>query len=383
MIKHLTIGILLAYFSPLYASQEIDQEQQAGMASGLSLPVVPDLREEDIKVKIQGKKTHNMVIVPVPMSSPTFGSGLILGGAYFYPQTDQQKQKQPASFTGAAAAYTDNKSWFAGVMQQNYWAEDKWRFTGVAGLVDFKLTLVEPTTEGSEKGELDWLVTGGLAEASIARRLGGRWFLGLSARYLDIEQDLDLSADDSGFNLGSTVTSPGIGLSLNYDARDLPMNAYEGRLFEIKTVFADQTQRDAGSYQSYFARFRSYHPLKKNLVLAFDVKGCKKSGQIPLWDTCRLNLRGFPITDYLSKESISIQAEARWRFYKRWGLVAFAGGGRVDDSLGSHGEDKTIPSYGVGLRFMVLESQRINIRVDYARTDNDSDAWYLGVTEAF
>ena len=86
-------------------------------------------------------------------------------------------------------------------MQQNYWAEDKWRFTGVAGLVDFKLTLVEPTTEGSEKGELDWLVTGGLAEASIARRLGGRWFLGLSARYLDIEQDLDLSADDSDFNL--------------------------------------------------------------------------------------------------------------------------------------------------------------------------------------
>ena len=106
MIKHLTIGILLAYISPLYASQGIDQEQQAGMASGLSLPVVPDLREEDIKVKIQGKKTRNMVIVPIPMSSPTFGSGLILGGAYFYPQTDQQKQKQPASFTGDAAAYT-------------------------------------------------------------------------------------------------------------------------------------------------------------------------------------------------------------------------------------------------------------------------------------
>jgi hemolysin activation/secretion protein len=75
--------------------------------------------------------------------------------------------------------------------------------------------------------------------------------------------------------------------------------------------------------------------------------------------------------------------EARWRFYKRWGLVAFAGGGRVDDSFGNRGEGETIPSYGVGLRWMVLESKRINVRVDYARSDNGGSAWYLSVAEAF
>ena len=41
-----------------------------------------------------------------------------------------------------------------------------------------------------------------------------------------------------------------------------------------------------------------------------------------------------------------------------------------------------IPSYGIGLRFMVLQSKRINIRLDYARS-TDSDAIYLGVLEAF
>jgi len=94
-------------------------------------------------------------------------------------------------------------------------------------------------------------------------------------------------------------------------------------------------------------------------------------------------IRGFPITDYLSKESLSAQVEARWRFHKRWGLVAFAGAGWVDDSFGGHGEDETIPSCGVGLRFMVLESQRIIVRVDYARSDNGAEAWYLSVMEAF
>ncbi len=41
-----------------------------------------------------------------------------------------------------------------------------------------------------------------------------------------------------------------------------------------------------------------------------------------------------------------------------------------------------IPSYGIGLRFMVLESQRINMRLDYGRS-NGSDAVYLSVGEAF
>jgi hemolysin activation/secretion protein len=102
-----------------------------------------------------------------------------------------------------------------------------------------------------------------------------------------------------------------------------------------------------------------------------------------LWDSCRLGLRGFPGTDYLSKQSLYAQAEVRWRFYKRLGMVAFAGAGRVGDSLGGKGEDETIPSYGVGIRLMLLESQRINLRIDYARSNNDNDAWYLSVTEAF
>ena len=101
-----------------------------------------------------------------------------------------------------------------------------------------------------------------------------------------------------------------------------------------------------------------------------------------MWDTCRLDLRGFPATRYLSKKSLSTQVEARWNFYKRWGLVAFVGTGIVGNSTTEDFDRDVIPSYGVGLRFMVMKSQRINVRVDYARSD-DSDAWYLGVTEYF
>ena len=384
MNRYLISLFALMLSSPALSLQEegVDDPEHQPLSSDLPIDSIPDLRDEDTKLKFQGKKERNLFVVPIPMSGPTFGTGLILGGAYFYPQTEQQKKSQPASLTGAAVGYTHNKSWFAGVLQQNYFAEDKWRFNAVAAYADFKLELIPPQ-EGSEEGLLDWLVKGGVFQTSISRRLGGHWYLGLTAHYLDIQQDLELNADLPDFNLDQKIRSPGVGLKLEYDTRDMPSNAYRGQRFELKAIAADQQHVNEGSYQSYFARFRSYHQLHDSLVLAWELSGCKKDGRIPLFDTCRLNLRGFPITDYLSKESILAQAEVRWRFYKRWGLVAFAGGGRVDDSFGNHGEGETIPSYGAGLRWMVLESQRINVRVDYARSNNGNSAWYLSVAEAF
>jgi len=361
------------------ATSQVDDDQ---MSSEQPASPIPDLRNEDLKLKAQGKKDRDFLIVPIPMSSPTFGTGLILGGAYYYPQTAEQKEAQPASFTGGAIAYTDNKSWAGGVMQQNYFAEDTWRFNAVAAYADFKLELVAPDEETGES-LLDWLVKGAILQTSLDRRIAGNWFLGASLRYLDIQQDLDLNTGLPDFNPDEAIKSPGLGLKLEYDSRDVPSNPYRGQRLEVKTIFADQKNMQNGSYQSYYARFRSYHLLSDPLVLAWEVNACLKEGRIPLWDTCRLTLRGFPITRYLSLQSIQAQAEVRWNFHKRWGMVAFAGAGRVKDSLDNHGEDETIPSYGIGLRWMVLKSQRINVRVDYARSNNGQSAWYLSVAEAF
>jgi hypothetical protein len=378
------LTLLLCFPSAIsLADPEKDVPGESTVATDLPVEAVPDPDEEGSKSKLLKKMPKNLLIVPVPMSSPTFGTGLILGGAYFYSQTEEQKKTQPASFTGAAGGYTSNDSWFAGVMQQNYWKEDTWRFAGVAAYLDFKLKLIPPETEDITENSVDWLVNGSLFQARISRKLRGDWFLGLSARYLDISQAIGLDIEDENYNVESDSSVLGLGVHLDFDSRDLPTNAYLGRYLELKARVSHQSNTEDDSYQSYHARFRSYHTLRDPLVLAWEINGCARGGQVPLWDTCRLGLRGFPATDYLARQSLYAQAEIRWRFYKRWGLVGFAGAGRVNDSFGRFGEDETIPSYGAGIRFMVMESQRINVRVDYARSDKGNEAWYLSVTEAF
>ncbi|HIG44812.1 MAG: BamA/TamA family outer membrane protein [bacterium] len=369
-----------------FCNAEIEAEDQQSQPSRSDYSVstglvdsVPDVREEKSKFKLG---SENLVVVPVPVSNPTFGSGLVVAGAYYYPQSEEQKKAQPPSFTGVGGGYTDNESYAIGVMQQNYWDEDRWRFTAAGGYGDFKLELVDP--DPSQEGNLAyWLISGYFAQVTLSRRvMESSWYLGGLVRYLDISQDLDLNLDLPDYNVESQIQSPSLGLTIEYDTRDNTTNAYNGLRFDSKILISGQSGRNVSKYEQYYLRLRGYHQLVSPLVVAWDVNGCTKSGEMPLWDTCRLDLRGFPVTRYLSKKSLSAQVEARWNVYKRWGLVAFAGGGIIGNDTTEKFDDDVIPSYGVGLRFMVMKSQRINIRLDYARSD-DNDAWYLGVTEYF
>lgn len=386
-ISHLFTAVcglaLLIGALPALANPEPDEPwTNSSINWDLPIEAIPDLREIEEPMVVPSKRTKSYFIVPVPMSSPTFGTGLALGGAYFYPQSDAQKAAQPASFTGAAAGYTSNDSWAGGIMQQSYWDEDRWRFNAVAGYADFRLELVQ-SLNNPDESVVDWVVSGSFIQSSIARRLGDNWYLGGTLRYLDISQGVDLNIDIPDYSLEPSIVAPGVGVYSEYDTRDIPSNAFSGTLAEFKAMVSDQRSRDNGTYIAMSARIRRYHQLRDDFVLAWDINGCQKSGEIPLWDTCRLNLRGFPVTDYLSKQSIAAQVEGRWQFSERWGAVAFAGAGLVDRPFADNGDGETIPSYGVGLRYMVLPSQRINIRVDYGRSDTGTGAWYLSVGEAF
>jgi outer membrane protein assembly factor BamA len=341
--------------------------------------LAPDIREDETKLKIQDGDT---VIVPIPMSNPTLGTGLIVGGAYFYPQTEEQAKKQPASLTGAGAMYTSNDSRAFVLAQQNYWKEDRWRFTGVVGAADIRLELLAADETG-DGTRIDYKVGGPILLTQLSRRLKGHWYGGVKYRLIHAAQAIEAGTDteSSDFELGD-ATSSGLGLTFEYDSRDLPMNSYDGAHFKIEGLFNAEALGSDGDYQSYSTYLRFYRSLTDSVVLAWEAQGCLREGSVPLWDACTVKLRGFAATDYLGESSISTQLEARWKMSKRWGVVGFAGVGDVVNSFSGLGDGESIPSYGLGIRFMVLQSKRINMRLDFARSD-DSDAVYLSVGEAF
>lgn len=339
--------------------------------------VAPDIREDESKLKLQ---KGNFVVVPIPISNPTLDTGLVAGGAYFYPQTEQQQKVQPASVTAAAAMYTSNDSRAAAVVQQNYWRDNRWRFTGALGAADLRLSLLAPDEEGGTTN-VDWRINGTFFLARLSRKIRGSWYGGAFLRMVDANQRLELGDVSVDFDTND-VQTVGIGLSAEYDSRDLPINSYSGRHFKVQALFNDEAIGSNDTYQSYDVSFRSYHEMSDSVVLAWELQACQRKGTVPLWESCLIKLRGFSATDYLGKATYSAQAELRWRLSKRWGVVAFGGGGEVANSFGSFRDRSLIPSYGAGLRFSVLPAKRVNMRLDYAKS-RDSNAIHFSVGEAF
>jgi hypothetical protein len=364
----LSIGLLVAWAA-------VAQAQSADTGRGIA----PDIRHDETNLKFQ---RGNYVIVPIPISNPTLDTGLIAGGAYFYPQTEEQASQQPASVTAAAGLYTSNDSRALALVQQNYWNGNRWRFTGAFGATDLRLTLPSPE-DSPDQGSVDWRIDGLFLLGRLARRLTGQWYGGGLLRIVDVDQSTGLAATpDSDFDTSSAVRSVGVGASFEFDSRDMPLNSYSGRHFKLEALFNDEALGSDTTYQSYSAAFRAYHRLREGLVLAADLQACKRSGEAPLWDACTIRLRGFSATDYLGEISWSGQLELRWQPGGRFGMVGFGGAGYTGDSFSGIREHEAIPSYGVGLRFMVLREKRINLRLDYARSTG-SDAIHVSVGEAF
>ncbi|MDH5303099.1 MAG: hypothetical protein OEW64_03280 [Gammaproteobacteria bacterium] len=239
--------------------------------------LAPDIRGDETALKAQ---RGNLVAVPIPISNPTLDTGLIAGAAYFYPQSEEQMKQQPASLTAAAGMYTSNDSKAFAIAQQNYWKDDRWRFTGAFGAADLRLSLLAPDETG-QGASVDWRINGTFLFTKLSRRIRGNWYGGAFVRAIDVNQSIntDISDDQADFEIDD-VKSVGVGLVAEYDSRDLPLNSYAGRHLKIDVLFNDETFDSNQTYQSYSAVFRSYHRIADSLVLAFDSWFCQPSGSI-------------------------------------------------------------------------------------------------------
>lgn len=373
LIRFLTpiLGFALASMSGEVSAQSSDS------AADTRPSVAPDIREDDSALKLQ---KGNFVAVPIPISNPTLDTGLVAGAAYFYPQTEQQQEIQPASVTAVAAMYTSNDSRAAAVVQQNYWRDNRWRFTGALGAADLRLSLIAPDEDGGT-ASINWRINGTFLLARLSRKIRGSWYGGVFLRTVDANQSLELGDASVDFDTND-VRTVGAGLSAENDSRDMPINSYSGRHFKVQALFNDEAIGSNDTYQSYDVSFRSYHELTDAVVLAWELQACQRKGTVPLWDSCLIKLRGFSATDYLGRASYSGQVELRWRLSNRWGFVAFGGGGEVADSFSGFRDRSLIPSFGAGVRFSVLPAKRVNMRLDFAKS-RDSDAIHFSVGEAF
>ncbi len=330
----------------------------------------------------------DFVAVPLPMSNPTLGTGLAGGLMALYPQNGEA----PASNTVVGGFYTNSDSWAVGLSQKNYLREDQLRLSVVAAYADLKLDF---WGIGTDAGDNDILV--GINQTGYVLRPELLWetfddlFIGpqFLLLYAETSAETTLPGDggpDEIVNATGDLINIGLGLAADYDTRDNPLNATTGWFVEADALIYRKAWGSDRDYERYLVNVNNYLTIAENHVLAWQASGCVSNGDAPFYQLCMFGasrrIRGYPVGRYQDKSMLAGQAEWRWNFRPRWGVVAFGGLGQVGKNFSDFTGGNVLVAGGVGVRWMASVENRVNLSVDYALGEND-DYLYIYVGEAF
>lgn len=328
---------------------------------------------------------REFVVAPIPIVNPTFGNGLAAIGMYLY-QIDEGSQP---SFTAAGAVYTDSKSRAFGIAQVAHFADDAWKIKAGAASFDFNLEFFGVGNILADLGiSVPYNQKGWAAGIRGLRRIKGNWYGGLQYWYMAVDTSVETTSTKldlpEEINIDSKIA--GLGVMVEYDSRDNRFNPHDGTLFNGTWSSSGETIGSDFAFSRTNVEYNLYHELKPTSVIAGRATLCMTPGDAPFYALCSFgrgnDLRGYVSGRYRDETMVTAQAEYRWNFYKKWGLVAFAGIGQVGEKLSDYNTGNILPSAGLGLRFKLSKTTGFNLSFDYARGE-DSDAWYFYVGESF
>jgi outer membrane protein assembly factor BamA len=305
----------------------------------------------------------------------------------------QAGENAPPSSLTLAGFYTDTKSWAGALGTETYFTDDKYRFAGWIGHFDANLKFFGIGNDAGDRGESIGInQKGNFLNPNFKFRVANNLYLGLQYRLITVDTSVDRNDLPQGIpeeivpQDTEDITS-GVGILLDYDTRDNRFYPHRGSFLDMNTNFASEAIGSDNNYQQYEVGYNLYKKIDESKIFAWRTTACFMGGDAPYYDLCLFgdefdSMRGYIGGQYRDDVSLTTQVEYRWKFYKKLGMVAFAGIGEVAPELSEMNTENILYSVGGGVRYRASERDRVNLSIDYA-VGKDSDAWYFRIGEAF
>ena len=340
------------------------------------------------------ESSNTLTGVPLITNNPVMKTGFGAMGMYFF-KFNKRDSLSPPSNLSILGLYSTNKSYFIAVMNRLFWDGDKNRANFATGMVKVNNNFLYDV-EGQDVRlvftEMRKFITLEYSRKLIGELYLGLLYLGTQTSYSfnnGTEEENDFAREFFERNGITDNFVSSIGLNISLDNRDYVYYPTRGIMFSIRPKLNAGWLGSDNNYVDTDYEWICFTPFSTNKVLGLALVGGFAWGDVPFDGYqnygVRNSLRGYPVGKYKGKYMIAGQAEYRWRFYGRWGMVAFAGAGSVwgNDREEDAFERNILPSAGAGLRFMISAEKQINLRLDYALGIDGNQGLYFGVMESF
>ena len=328
------------------------------------------------------------IAVPIPISSPALGTGIIPAAGYIFPFSRKDKISAP-SVIGGGGLITNNGSRAVVLAGQLYLKENRYRITAayLRGNINYDVY----GTGIFEERTLPLKQTCQIFFGEFLRQVG--WKIYVGPRFIAANSVIALNPSDEG----NVPIPPDLGLQTHLNAlgfkvfRETVLNRFyptNGSSFKFTGDFFAGALGSTYSFQSYQAVFNKYWSLDKKQVLAYNAYLCGTGGDPPFYGNCIYGasneLRGYTAGRYFTSYMAATQLEYRVALPKRFGLVAFGGVGEIipGENQLLYGSQKFLPAAGGGVRFLLSKQYQVNLRVDYG-IGRDGHTVGMSIGEAF
>jgi hypothetical protein len=323
-----------------------------------------------------GFKNGSFMVVPIPFSNPTIGSGLMLGAGYLFNLDDGSKP----SLIGLGALRSDNGSEAFGLVGNFALLDNRWLITSFVGTADLQydlytsLATVPINQDGTlARATLSYGVTPDLSFGGSLRYLKSS--IGLSSPLLnEFARDLNLELIKVGAIMG-------------WDRRDDAIYPTSGSNLFLEASYGASITGTSRSYQSAYATYDLYRSFGADTVLATRFATCAASEDTPFFDQCSLGttdgFRGFSATQFLDTRLASVQLELRHRLTDRIGVAAFAGAGAVGPTFSDLDTNGVQSAGGIGFRYRVSRKYPVDFAVDGTINSLSERLLYIYVGQRF
>jgi hypothetical protein len=365
---------------------------QAGFI--ISLDLKADDGDEVLQDTIHYEKKVGMIkkgnLVPLPLAFYTPETSLAFGGVLFNLfRTVPDDTLSNFSNVRTAIIFTLRTQLLIDVDHDIFTRNEKYRITGKFLFAKFPDYFYGIGNQTEEKNEELYSANNFNVKTQFMRQVFDNFYAGLiyNFYYLGNIDKKEGGILDTASVVGSDGgINSGIGIILQWDTRDFNLNASRGHFIQLATRHYRDFLGSDFTYNIIELEALKFFSLAPRHVLGLQFQGRFSNREVPFQQLSLLGgdklMRGYYRGRYRDKVLYALQAEYRWQFYRRFGMVVFGGLGDVSEAFNSFDFSDVKPSYGLGLRYMILRQRKVNIRLDFG-LGRETQGVYINITEAF
>lgn len=340
--------------------------------------------EDSTSVDTLAFEKSSLSILPIIFYSPQTKLAAGVLPTYIYRSSEESR---PSSAT-FPAYYTLNKQISISVEPQVYYRNGLYRLSGSLYYEKWPDLFYGLGNATSVDDEEEYITRSAGGSMHIQRRFGSSLYLGIvgelsHSELIEIESEGLLAGGD--ITGAETGTVSGAGVSISWDSRDNIFFPRNGSYHVVSAASYGSVLGGDYFYNGFAIDLRKYATLGSNKIIAVQAYGSFTDGDPPFGWLPRLGgiIRGYYPLRFIDRSLLAFQTEFRWHpLWKRFGVIGFAGTGAIADGLSDFRSDYFKFAAGIGIRYLFIQAEGLNIRFDIGFGEESSEI-YFNIGEDF